>query len=395
MTQGVSPGASHGIRSRPADTLLSDRARDFLAAAPADAATLVRHVCQLPGARGDAAERIADTLLGGRPEFWRDGYGRWCLTGVVYAASATATLVTTVTTATATVATASTATATIASATTAGAATVLPAAPMQLRLPTFDEWRAARGAHAPDQRGSARVSEAHATLASPSPRPSASPRPAPHDDALRSLSFVVVDVETTGGNPRTGHRITEFAAVVVRDGRVHEEIYETLVNPQRSIPPMITALTNISWSMVHDQPPFHDICQRVVQALEGHVFVAHNATFDWKFVSTEVERASGLRLEGRRLCTVRLARKLLPQLPRRSLDWVARHYGVDITARHRAGGDALATAHVLLGLLRDAEQRGVATWADLERLLGSRTAKARRRRSSLAMPRPVDRDTTA
>ena len=341
MTQG----RSHGVRSRPADTLLSDRARDFLAAAPADATTLVRHVCQLPGARGDAAERIADTLLGGRPEFWRDGYGRWCLTGVVYAASA------------------------------------------QLRLPTFDEWRAVRESQSPPRRGSAR---------GPWLRDARPDRgPAAHDDALRSLSFVVVDVETTGGNPRTGHRITEFAAVVVRDGRVHEEIYETLVNPQRSIPPMITALTNISWSMVRDQPPFHDICQRVLQALEGHVFVAHNATFDWRFVSAEVERASGLRLEGRRLCTVRLARKLLPQLPRRSLDWVARHYGVDITARHRAGGDALATAHVLLGLLRDAEQQGVATWADLERLLGSRTATARPRRSALAMPRPVDRDTTA
>lgn len=341
MTQGV----NHGIRARPADTLLSDRARDFLASAPADAATLVRHVCQLPGARGDAAERIADTLLGGRPEFWRDGYGRWCLTGIVYPA------------------------------------------PAQLRLPTFDEWRSARDVQAPPHRGSARASEPR--FARPSPAP------APQNDALRSLSFVVVDVETTGGNPRTGHRITEFAAVVVRDGRVHEEIFETLVNPQRSIPAMITAITNISWSMVRDQPPFHAICQRVVQALAGHVFVAHNATFDWKFVSAEVERASGLRLEGRRLCTVRLARKLLPQLPRRSLDWVAQHYGVDITARHRAGGDALATAHVLLGLLRDAEQRGVATWADLERLLGSRTARARPRRSSLAMPRPVDHDTTA
>lgn len=366
----MTPGVGHGIRSRPADTLLSDRARDFLAAAPADAAMLVRHVCQLPGARGEAAERIADTLLGGRPEFWRDGYGRWCLTGVVYPASATATVVTTA----ATLATTS-------------AATALPVAPAQLRLPTFDEWRAARDSHAPPHRGSARVRE---------PRSESPSRgSAPHDDALRSLSFVVVDVETTGGNPRTGHRITEFAAVVVRDGRVHEEIYETLVNPQRPIPAMITAITNISWSMVRDQPPFHDICQRVVQALEGHVFVAHNATFDWRFVSAEVERASGLRLEGRRLCTVRLARKLLPQLPRRSLDWVARHYGVDITARHRAGGDALATAHVLLGLLRDAEQQGVTTWAGLERLLGSRTAKARRRRSALAMPRPVDRDTTA
>lgn len=342
---------THGVRSRPADTLLSDRARDFLAAGPADAATIVRHVCQLPTARGEAAERIANALLGGRPEFRRDEHGQWCL---------------------------------------ADGAVASGAASMQVSpapVPTFDAWRAARASHADGPRTSGRVSE-------PRARP-AHPLATPSDDALRSLSFVVVDVETTGGNPYSGHRITEFAAVVVRDGRVDEEIYETLVNPQRSIPSFVTALTNISWPMVRDKPPFQDICPRVVQALEGHVFVAHNATFDWKFVTAEVERACGLRLEGRRLCTVRLARKLLPQLPRRSLDWVARHYNVEIASRHRAGGDALATARVLLGLLRDAERHGVGTWSELQQLLGAPRPSRRRRRSSLAMPRPVDRDTTA
>lgn len=214
----------------------------------------------------------------------------------------------------------------------------------------------------------------------------------PGEDCM-SRPYVVIDVETTGGRPDNGDRITEIAAVVVRDGQV-AETFETLVNPQRSIPPWITHLTNISWEMVRDKPIFGDICDQLLSVMEGRVFVAHNATFDWKFVSAEVERATGRRLEGQRLCTVRLARKLLPQLPRRSLDYVTAHYGIEIAARHRAAGDAVATAHVLLRLLRDARDRGVERWTDLERLLGARSVRTSRRRPS-AMPQPVRRDTTA
>jgi DNA polymerase III subunit epsilon len=221
------------------------------------------------------------------------------------------------------------------------------------------------------------------------------PAPAPpaNADALESLSFVVVDVETTGTSPDSGHRITEFAAVVVRDGEVAEH-FETLVNPQRPIPRYITQLTNISWEMVKDAPTFGQVCDRALGVMAGHVFVAHNAAFDWRFVTAEVRRATGRELDGRRLCTVRLARKLLPQLRRRSLDWVANHYGVEIGARHRAMGDALATARVLLRLLHDARERGCATWSDLDALCGQSAAQRRRRRPP-AMPHPVRLDTTA
>jgi len=108
----------------------------------------------------------------------------------------------------------------------------------------------------------------------------------------------------------------------------------------------------------------------------------------------EIERATGRQLEGRRLCTVRLARKLLPQLWSRRLDYLAMHYGVSIRARHRAGGDAEATAEILVRLLRDARSRECHCWPDLEALLGRMLVRTRRRRRS-AMPRPVDRDTTA
>jgi DNA polymerase-3 subunit epsilon len=177
------------------------------------------------------------------------------------------------------------------------------------------------------------------------------------------------------------------------------DVFETLVNPERAIPPFITRLTNISWEMVRDKSPFRDVCAEVLRALDGHVFVAHNANFDWRFVSAEVARSSGRQLTGRRLCTVRLSRRLLPQLRSRSLDWVARHYDVEIPAgmRHRAAGDALATAHCLIRLLDDARAHGCERWSDLERFLarGSATPKKRRRRRASGMPTPVDKDTTA
>jgi DNA polymerase-3 subunit epsilon len=214
--------------------------------------------------------------------------------------------------------------------------------------------------------------------------------PAGDGDRLDRVSFVVVDVETTGGRPEGGDRVTEIAAVLVEGLRVVEPpLVDTLVNPERSIPSFITSITNITSAMVATAPRFRDVSAQVTDALRGRVFVAHNASFDWRFVSAEVTRATGARLQGRQLCTVRLARKLLPHLPRRSLDHVAHYYGVPNAARHRAAGDAFATAHVLVRLLRDAAERGMETWSALDTLLSAGTATSRRRRS--ALPRPVDR----
>jgi DNA polymerase-3 subunit epsilon len=210
---------------------------------------------------------------------------------------------------------------------------------------------------------------------------------------LDALSYVVVDVETTGGRPLHGDRITEIAAVLVRRGEI-VDVFETLVNPRRFIPPWITRLTNISWGMVQNAPPFEALCEQVMDVLGGHVFVAHNARFDWSFLNAELERATRRTLDGPRLCTVRLARRLLPQLRGRSLDHVAMHYGVEIQNRHRAAGDAVATAQVLVRLLAAAHERGCETWQELERLLAPPPRRRRSRRRP-ATPQPVTRDTTA
>jgi DNA polymerase-3 subunit epsilon len=200
---------------------------------------------------------------------------------------------------------------------------------------------------------------------------------------LHTLPFVVVDVETTGGSPWHEDRVTEVAAVHVDNG-VASLAFHSLLNPLRPIPWQITRLTGIDDAMVRAAPTFRDIAGELAAHLAGRVFVAHNARFDFGFLDAEFARIAPMPLGAlvtQQLCTVRLARRLLAHLPRRNLDAVADHYGVTIADRHRASGDALATAEVLKGLLRDASHRGVHTWADLDDLLAARTSRARRRRA--------------
>ena len=172
-------------------------------------------------------------------------------------------------------------------------------------------------------------------------------------------------------------------------------MFESLINPERAIPPSITAVTNITWSMVKDAPRFGEVCDQLLGAIEGHVFVAHNVGFDWRFLSMEVERATRRPLEGRTLCTVRMARRLVPQLRRRNLDYLSMHYGVENTARHRAGGDARATAQIFLRLLNAADDRGCETLDDIDRLLSRGTGRKKRRRRPPVMPHSATDDSSA
>ncbi len=208
------------------------------------------------------------------------------------------------------------------------------------------------------------------------------------DRMLRSLEYVVVDVETTGGGVRAGHRITEFAAIrVTYDGSLLDE-YTTLINPERPIPPFVSALTNISWEMVRDAPRFADVASNIARILDGGVFVAHNAAFDWRFVSHELEWASGQRPQLPRLCTVRLARKVVPEVASRSLDALTYYFGLVNLSRHRAYGDAHVTAQLLTRMLARVEEREIVSWNALDEVLGRRKPRKSRRRQ--AMPSGMD-----
>lgn len=188
------------------------------------------------------------------------------------------------------------------------------------------------------------------------------------DESLTSPTYAVVDVETTGGRPGRGHRIIEIAVVEVRDGVIADD-FRTLVNPGARIPWGITRLTGITSEMVAGAPWFEAIADEVMERLRGRVFVAHNARFDWAFVRAELVDALGEAPEMKKLCTVRMTRRLVPRLRRRNLDAVARHFGVEIRPRHRAFGDALATARILIRLLDEAAARGISDLGSLEALL--------------------------
>ncbi len=195
------------------------------------------------------------------------------------------------------------------------------------------------------------------------------PEPAWRGVPLRDVRFAVVDVETTGMRARHGDRVTEIAVVHVDRERI-EVAFESLVNPGRPIPPRIISLTGIDDALVRTAPPFEEIADRVLAALAGRVFVAHNARFDWRFVEAEVERARDAILRPPRLCTVRLTRLLVPELERRNLDSVIHFFGIETDRRHRAAGDAVATAQVLHRLLQRAETAGIRTWQELEVMAG-------------------------
>jgi DNA polymerase III subunit epsilon len=200
---------------------------------------------------------------------------------------------------------------------------------------------------------------------------------------LDDCAFAVVDVETTGMRAGGGDRITEIAVVVVHGGR-REVVVDSLVNPGRLIPPAICAITNITNAMVRDAPTFAEVVDQVVAALAGRVFVAHNARFDWGFVSAEVRRARDLALDGPQLCTVRLARRLVKGVRSCGLDNLTQHFGFDNPARHRAAGDALVTADLLARLLCLAREEGAQTLQDLSAIALRPRRRAPRKR--LAMP---------
>ena len=154
------------------------------------------------------------------------------------------------------------------------------------------------------------------------------------------LKYAIIDVETTGMGVQ-GNRITEIA-ILVHDGTKVLDRYQTLVNPQSSIPYSISRLTGIYDHMVENAPKFFEIAKKVVEMTEDCVFVAHNVNFDYNVIRKEFQDL-GFSYTRKKLCTIRLARKLIPGLPSYSLGKMCVQLGIEIKDRHRAMGDAEAT----------------------------------------------------
>ena len=165
----------------------------------------------------------------------------------------------------------------------------------------------------------------------------------------REASFVVVDTETTGSNA-SSDRIIEIGAVHVRGGQIVDRFQE-LINPECAVPRRITWITGISTAMVFDKPGVRDVMPRFMEFLGSSVFVAHNLGFDLGFVNGERLRLAFDPIPNDTLCTLRLARRLLPGLRSKSLASLTDFYKIRVQRRHRALEDAQATAEVLLRFL--------------------------------------------
>jgi DNA polymerase III subunit epsilon len=158
------------------------------------------------------------------------------------------------------------------------------------------------------------------------------------------MLYAVVDIETTGSHA-SGNGITEIA-IAIHDGQKTIDFYETLVNPNAPIPYFIQRLTGINDAMVAKAPQFYEVAPVIYRMLHDKVFVAHNVNFDYSFVKHQLLQ-SGYDLETKKLCTVRLARKVLPGLTGYSLGKLCTQLQINLVNHHRAGGDALATADLL------------------------------------------------
>lgn len=166
---------------------------------------------------------------------------------------------------------------------------------------------------------------------------------------LSETPFVVVDTETTGTRPAT-ERIIEIGAVRVVDGEI-VETYDQLINPDRIIPGRITQITGISNSMVYESPTADRVMPDFLEFLGDDILVAHNLSFDLGFINAELERLALPPLSNTSLCTLRLARRLLRGLRSKGLTALAKFYGIKVKGRHRALGDAEATAKILVHFL--------------------------------------------
>lgn len=190
------------------------------------------------------------------------------------------------------------------------------------------------------------------------------------------MDFAIVDIETTGLT-HYYHRITEIAALKYRNGRIVKE-FSTLVNPGVKIPRFITRLTGIDNEMVKDKPKIKEVIPEFYSFLDDSPFVAHAATFDYNFLDFAVRKNMGVKLGNHKICTCKLARRLLPELPSKRLSSLCSHYNIENDNAHRARSDALATMEIFHKFLCILKEREIEDIKDILEFQKSRIPKLSR-----------------
>ena len=163
------------------------------------------------------------------------------------------------------------------------------------------------------------------------------------------MKFAIVDIETTGLYHQ-GHGITEISVVHLDENGIRPA-FSGLIDPERNIPQNITRLTGIDDNMVSEAISLEEALPEVLSALEDRIFVAHNVNFDYQFLKSAFEK-HGKGFNFKRICSLRYARKMVPELRSHRLSLLCRHFEITNHARHRAYGDAMATAELFQSLMR-------------------------------------------
>jgi DNA polymerase-3 subunit epsilon len=177
--------------------------------------------------------------------------------------------------------------------------------------------------------------------------------------------FAIIDIETTGGSAERS-KITEIC-ILIHDGLTVVDKFSTLINPEQRIPQMITRLTGIDDQMVEAAPKFYEVAKKIVEMTEGMIFVAHNVAFDYSFVKKEF-KSLGYNYTRDQLCTVKLSRKLIPGRASYSLGPLCESLGICNDARHRAAGDAEATAKLFDILLQKKSEHPTYRRQDIQQI---------------------------
>ena len=168
------------------------------------------------------------------------------------------------------------------------------------------------------------------------------------------MEYAILDIETTGGKYNE-EGITEIA-IYRFDGDKVVDQFASLVNPEIPIQPFVVNLTGINNAMLRTAPKFHEVAKRIIEITNDAILVAHNAQFDNRILTTEFDRL-GYNFDKQTLCTVELAKQLMPDMHSYSLGKLVQSLGIPIVNRHRAGGDALATFELFnLLLLTDSKK---------------------------------------
>lgn len=182
--------------------------------------------------------------------------------------------------------------------------------------------------------------------------------------------YIVLDIETTGLS-KFSDKIIEISAIKIKENKITNK-FETLINPDIKIPKFITSLTGIKNSMVGDSPMIEEIIPKFTRFSKNIPIVAHNASFDYGFLSQNIKVFENKEMSNEKICTMKLSRRLFPELPRHRLSFLCEHFDIKNISSHRAMSDTMATYDLFNRFIPIMKEKGIETQSQIISFSNSR-----------------------